>query len=650
MITPSTTRFVSWNFLFWKNRLGGLLWIVLLFAFLSSLSRCALTTYCWKEIDPWSRELPATFCFGLVYDLAVGLTFSIPMGLLMTFLPQRIFATNGSRWMARGILTLFLSLFLFVIVSEWIFWIEFGARFNFIAIDYLVYTHEVIQNIQESYPIPAIIGLIIASSIGITTILIKTSALEAWESSNTPFRPRFQGLIAAILLTIGLLALLNNRQTNLLSNNYNQELAKNSVFSLSAAWFDQGIDYNRFYPLIDRTEAFQTVRRLLKSKNSSYLSETPDDITRLIQNPGPEKKWNVIQITVESLSGSFLGTLGNQEHLTPYLDQLADESLFFTNLRATGSRTIRGMEALTLSVPPTPGQSIVRRKNNEHLFSLGSLFQNKGYDTVFIYGGYGYFDNMNQFFGDNGYRILDRGLVPKEAVTFANAWGACDEDVYRWSLREADAAFAQGKPFHHFVMTTSNHRPYTFPSGKIDLPSGSGRNAAVKYTDYAIRQMIEAAQKKPWFENTIFVIVADHCAGSSGKTDLPLREYHIPMMIYHPQLIPAQKVTKLCSQIDYAPTLLGLMNWTYETRFFGKDILKMEPSEERAFVATYQKLGYEKENRLEVLKPIREHALYRIEPKTLDLTELPKDPVMESECISYYQTANDLFENRKNRR
>ena len=141
----------------------------------------------------------------------------------------------------------------------------------------------------------------------------------------------------------------------------------------------------------------------------------------------------------------------------------------FDNFYATGTRTDRGMEALSLSLPPTPGRSMIKRPRNEGMFTVGSVFRAKGYDTAFIYGGYGYFDNMNYFFGQNGYRVVDRNSVAKSDITFANAWGACDEDLLRWTMREADTAAAAGKPFHFFIMTTSNHRPFTYPEGKIDL-------------------------------------------------------------------------------------------------------------------------------------------------------------------------------------
>jgi phosphoglycerol transferase MdoB-like AlkP superfamily enzyme len=247
----------------------------------------------------------------------------------------------------------------------------------------------------------------------------------------------------------------------------------------------------------------------------------------------------------------------------------------------------------------------VKRPRNENLFTLGSVLRNRGYDTTFIYGGFGYFDNMNYFFARNGYKVIDRAAVPKTEITFANVWGACDEDAFRWAIREADASFARGKPFHHFIMTTSNHRPFTYPDGKVNLPSKtSGRRGGVQYTDYAIGEMIRTARTKPWFTNTIFVIVADHCAGSAGKTALPVKEYEIPLLIYNPLLVPAQKVEKVCSQMDLAPTILGLLNWSYTTRFFGKDIQKMLPAEERALIANYQKLGLLRGG-LQILQPVR---------------------------------------------
>jgi phosphoglycerol transferase MdoB-like AlkP superfamily enzyme len=215
-------------------------------------------------------------------------------------------------------------------------------------------------------------------------------------------------------------------------------------------------------------------------------------------------------------------------------------------------------------------------------------------------------------------------------------------------MREADASAAAGKPFHYFVMTTSNHRPYTFPEGRIDLPSKvSGRPGAVKYTDFAIGRFIRDAEKKPWFKDTVFVIVADHCASSAGKTELPVQNYHIPLIIYSPggHIAPGH-VSTLTSQVDYPSTLLGFLNWSYPSRFFGRDVRQTDPKEGRALVGTYQKLGLLKDDDFAVLTPVRHQAQYLYNRANFGLTPQPLDPAFQAEAVSYYQTASHLFQNQ----
>jgi len=151
----------------------------------------------------------------------------------------------------------------------------------------------------------------------------------------------------------------------------------------------------------------------------------------------------------------------------------------------------------------------------------------------------------------------------------------------------------------------------------------------------------------PWFTNTLFVIVADHCASSAGRTDLPIKKYEIPLLIYNPSLVPGQRVGTLCSQIDYPPTLLSLLNWSYRSRFFGKDILKMTSEEERAFIASYQKLGLLNKDHLAILKPVRHQSTYRYERASGDLTPLKSNQELLYDCIAYYQTASFLFSRRQ---
>lgn len=254
--------------------------------------------------------------------------------------------------------------------------------------------------------------------------------------------------------------------------------------------------------------------------------------------------------------------------------------------------------------PQTAGRSIVKRIGRESGFaSLGQQLNAVGCDSVFVYGARGYFDNMNAFFSGNGYRVVDHSSLNEADIHFKNAWGMADEDLYRETLKLADADYAQQKPFLLQLMSTSNHRPYTYPEGRIDIKSGNGRDGAVKYTDYATGQFLSDARKKPWFNNTIFIFVADRTAGSAGKEDLPITNYQIPLFIYAPKLINARESAQLASQIDLAPTLLGLLNMNYQSTFFGRNLLQENTLAPRVVAGNYQHAGLFDGNNLAMLSP-----------------------------------------------
>jgi phosphoglycerol transferase MdoB-like AlkP superfamily enzyme len=321
---------------------------------------------------------------------------------------------------------------------------------------------------------------------------------------------------------------------------------------------------------------------------------------------------------------------------------LAHEGLLFTQLYATGTRTVRGLEALSLSVPPTPGHAIVKRPNNGGLFTLGEVFRSKGYEPLYLYGGYGYFDNMNTFFAGNGYTVVDRRALAPADIHFENIWGVADEDLFTLALRELDTRDQAGKPFFAHVMTTSNHRPFTYPEGRIDIASKTGRDGGVKYTDWAIGNFMDQARKKPWFDNTLFVIVADHTHKGRGRQELPPENYHIPMVILAPKHIQPGRVNTLASQIDVAPTILGLLNFNYESKFYGHDILREGREHPRALLANYQTVGYYEQGRVVELKPNQRTRVVMASDGSL----APNDALSASltaEAISYYQLASEAY-------
>ena len=414
------------------------------------------------------------------------------------------------------------------------------------------------------------------------------------------------------------------------------DLAGNGLYEFFAANHRNELSYDRHYATIPMPEALELVR--------TALAADGEGTERHVQPAAPERRLNVVLVSVESLGAEFLGIYGNPKGLTPHLDRLSRESLWFSQVYATGNRTVRGMEALSLALPPTPGQSIVRRPNNDKLFSLGSVFEDKGYAVIWAYGGYGYFDNMNAFFDANDYRAVDRRAIPSERVVHETVWGVADEHLFDHVLVEIDREqkAEPRRPFFTHVMTTSNHRPYTYPAGRIDIPSGSGREGAVKYTDFAIGDFLAKARTKPWFDDTLFVITADHGANARGTTRIPVDKYLIPVFVYAPKHVPPRRVERLMSQIDIAPTTLGLLDFDYYSKFFGRDVLNSPPESDRAFVANYQTLGYLTRDRMALLHPRRKTEVFRVDPDK-NILEPVNDPGVLREAISFYSVASYVF-------
>lgn len=609
------------------------------------ITRTLLLVAAFPEADLTIIAFLKIYLRGLTYDLAFYSYALIPVTLYLLLIPERIWNTALNRGFVR--LAIFATLYAlgFILVAELLFWDEFSVRFNFISVDYLVYRREVTDNIRESYPLPLYLGAIFVGSSLVYWLVAGRirAALDVQES----FRQRVVYAGGLLLLPVLSFLLVNQDLRELSTNSYQNELASNGPYQFIAAFRNNELDYYKFYQTLPDSKAASLLQKEISGDPQSAPSF---DIRRYVDNPGTERRLNIFLVMVESLSADFLGTFGNTDNLTPNLDRLAGESMLFTNLYATGTRTTRGLEAVTLSIPPTPGRSIVKRIGHEtNLWSIGNVLKKKGYDVEFIYGGRGYFENMNTFFAGNGYGIIDQSSTPDDEMGFTNAWGMADDDLYRQAIKAADSAYNAEKPFFFHLMTTTNHRPYTYPDGRIDIPSGSGRPGAVKYTDWAIGELIEQARQKPWFEDTLFVFMADHTSGSAGKVALPVGRYHIPMLIYSPQNVTAQTVDTLSSQIDVAPTLLALLNMDYDSAFFGKDILTMQPQDERALIGNYQKLGLYADNRLSILSPKRRMArqVNPNAPEPVETEVATPDSDIERD-IAYYQGASYVYSQHLN--
>lgn len=582
---------------------------------------------------------------GVVKIVLAFLGLKILFFALMLFLPKQRLKIRNSLYFTT--LFLYVLLIIFNAVSEYFFYNEFGVRYNFIAVDYLIYTTEVIGNIMESYPIiPLFTAIFVVTGLATWWIYKKTKD-SLLQLPNLVQKLTLLGVFAVLLaISLSFAEKINLKKGNI----FQQEIASNGMVKFYEAFSNNTLDFFTFYPTVNQNTA----------EKNTLLPLGTTTLNRTITSDKPELQKNVVLISIESLSAAYMKAYGYEENVTPFLDQLAQKSLFFTNLYATGNRTVRGLEALTLCIPPTAGESVIKReKENKNKFTTGSVFKSKGYSVKYLYGGYSYFDNMKDFYGGNGYEIVDRDNFTPEEITFANVWGVCDEDMAKKAISEMNKDYKAGKPFFHHWMTVSNHRPFTYPEGKIDIPADSkSRKGGVKYTDYSIMKFFEMAQKQPWFKNTVFVIVADHCSSSAGKTELPMDKYRIPAMIYAPEFVAPQKFSQVTSQIDVMPTVLGLLNFKYQSKFLGQDVFSKN-FVPRAYIATYQDLGFIKDNYLTVISPTKNIKQYQLvqKPNTNTTTEFniyytenllqdnPRKDLVD-QTISTYQSTSFWLKNK----
>jgi phosphoglycerol transferase MdoB-like AlkP superfamily enzyme len=268
-----------------------------------------------------------------------------------------------------------------------------------------------------------------------------------------------------------------------------------------------------------------------------------------------------------------------------------------------------------------------------------------GYHVSFLYGGFGMFDSMNAFFGSNGFELSDRTDITNSK--FSNIWGVCDEDLFNHAIDYFDHISSTNKPFFSLIMTTSNHKPFTFPAGVPGVPpEGGGRKAGVKYADYAIGKFFERAKTRPWFGNTLFVVIADHDSRVYGRANVPVEHYRIPALLYAPGKLPAGSTQKYFSNMDLAPTVLGLLGLEYKAPFYGVDVLDDRVPAVRPVLLNHNHdVAIYKDGELSVLGLNRYEATF--DYKDGQTTEKSKNSEMIELLTAYLQSAYELFKAHK---
>ncbi len=667
------------------RRLRFPLALALAYFLLSQLLRVVLVVL-FKPAGAAPGELALLFLPALHVDAVVALVQSLPVALWC--LLRRTEWTTAAR---RGLLALagvwwFIIFFLFL--SEYFFFEEFSSRFNTVAIDYLIYPHEVMTNMWESYNIPVILLTVAAGTVLVVWLAWRKK--PALVTEGDPLRRRW-GFVSVVLFLLATAVLtIRPAETAFSKERVINELANNGLAAGARAAWTRNLDYAAFYPSDTRDAAFARARKVLATApeasfpfppappapqpgadgkldpaaESAWLDAARASLQRRIAGDPARPKLNVVILLEESLGSEFFGSLGRVNKsgefhtLTPCLDEIIEkDALTFDNLFADGNRTIRGFEGVFSSFPPLPGDAILARDRTENVETIARVLKRDGYQSLFLYGGHGTFDYVESYALPNGWdRLIEQNDFKNP--TFTTAWGVCDEDLYNRTIEEMRALHATGKPFLVSCMTVSNHRPYTYPEGRIkEVPKKpkQSRENVVKYTDWALGDFFKKVKREPFWKDTIFVVVADHGARVYGSQSIPMKSYMIPCLIAGPAVVPKPvRVSTLGCQLDVAPTILGLIGRPYDSLFFGHDLMRQTaPEQSRCLMHHNRSIAIYRDQRQVVFGLNKSVEYWTGDPRsgTMSRTDSPDAIARELQLdgTALFQVADDLYMNRRYR-
>ncbi|KYN87493.1 hypothetical protein ATY36_03785 [Vibrio cidicii] len=568
---------------------------------------------------------------GIRVDIAtLSWLFILPALLAALFPVQGIF---GKIW--RTLLRLWLVAGLWILVYMELatppFIMEYDLRPNRLFVEYLIYPKEVFSMLWSGYKLELFIGLIGS----VATLWFGWKWSEKVTAQTQQVKWRWRPVLAVAVIILGVLGArsslghrpLNPAMVAFSSDPLVNDLVLNSAYSVFFAINNMKSERSavQFYGKMDTNRVIELVKQ--SSAKENYL---PGSLPTLNFNPATHqgKKKNLVILLQESLGSRFVGGLGGLP-LTPNLDQLLKEGWSFTQMYATGTRSVRGIEAVTTGFPPTPSRAVVKlSKSQTGFFTIADLLQKQGYHTQFIYGGEAHFDNMKSFFLGNGFeQIVDEPQY--DNPEFKGSWGVSDEDLYTKADQEFTRLNQQGKPFFSLVFTSSNHSPFEYPAGKIEPYDAqfNTRNNAVKYSDYALGTFFDKAKKSDYWDNTVFIIIADHDARVYGSQLVPVEHFHIPALILGKDITPRED-DRLANNLDMPPTLLSLIGVDATTPMIGRDLTKpLAREDERAMMQFDKNFGYLTRDNLVVFSPGEKVSTYQY--NFADKTLTPKDATPE---------------------
>ena len=619
---------------------------VLINLLIFTLSRLGLSL--WQAdrisaVNGWTE----LFLQGLRIDIvALCYLFGVPALFSVLFHPSRLWTKILRVWLTAG------SVFiLFMEIATPAFIETYDFRPNRLFIEYLIYPKEVFNMLMEGHFNAVLFSLLSTVIAALIYWKLSAWAVKNLRTMSWKVRP-FIALLVIAVAFIGARSSFQHRGINpamvaFSSDALVNSLVLNSGYSVlyAAQQFKDEEKSSEMYGKMDHDEMLRILKESRGRPQSDYISDKFPTLTKNHATYQGKPK-NIVILLQESLGAQFIGTLGGKP-LSPNIDKLAEEGWLFENLYATGTRSVRGIEAVTAGFTPTPARAVVKLNNAQrNFFTIAELLAKQGYDTSFIYGGEKHFDNMASFFYGNGFQtIIDQ--QDYQNPKFTATWGVSDEDLFDKANETFSKLHDEGKPFFSLVFSSSNHDPFEFPDGKIELyeqPKAT-RNNSAKYADYAVGHFFELAKKSNYWNDTIFLVIADHDSRVAGASLMPIKHFHIPALILGGGIEP-RRDNRLVSQIDMPTTLLSLAGVSGNYPMMGFD-LTQDVNPDRALMQFDQTQALMKGNYDVVIQTAGGGAKgYHYDKASENLTEKEVPVAMKKEALAYALLGSYLYKNR----
>ncbi|WP_188050101.1 LTA synthase family protein [Flavobacterium sp. GP15] len=593
------------------------------------------------------------------YIFPIGLRMDLILLSYLSFLPALLvtFTPNNAIKFVNKILPfysfLFLFLILFVELATPDFVKQYDTRPNKIFLDYLIYPKEVVGMLLKSYLTSIIVTFLILGVV-LYFALKKGKVLFHTHSSDYKFKLLLFPLVLFLLFFGARSSLTSKRPINASNAVFSTDqltncLGLNSFYTVAfAAYSIKNEGNTKMYGKMEEAEATARVKKYMDVTQFTdpaipFLHvQTPDTILK--------RPYNLVIFLQESLGAEYVGILGGKP-LTPEFDKLSKEGLLFTNLYCTGTRSVRGIEAVVTGFLPSPSESVVKLGNSQQgFFTLAEALKRKGYETSFIYGGMSNFDNMASFFNGNGFEdIVDQDDFDADGKKYAfkGTWGYSDEDLV---VKANDYFKSKGdKPFFSLMFSTSNHEPFEYPEGRIKRydQKAATVNNAMKYADFSIGKFMEMAKKEPYYKNTIFIVIADHNTRTFGKNLVPINKFHIPALIIGPNVPKGKTYDQLASQIDIPPTLLSYLGAEFETPMVGRNLTKIKATTKGRSIMQFNDINaFRIEDQVVIMQPNLQPLQFKIKNDTT-LIPVKLDPELAKDALAHVITAGNLYRENK---